>query len=143
MVVRTLVTLRSDDSFELFWLKVTKRAESLELEPQLPRRTKRPRRYDDGLAESEFHDDPMAYFRQHYFEALDLAVNCIKDRFDQPGYKVYSNLEQLLLKVIEGADVTTELDFVNFIRMIWTLRRLKPNCIPLEQNFCMLGVTQL
>ena len=64
----------------------------------------------DGLAESEFHDDPKIYFRQHYFEALDLAVNCIKDRFDQPGCKVYSNLEQLLLKVIEGSDVTTEVD---------------------------------
>ena len=112
MVVRTLLTLRSDDSFELFWLKVVKKAESLELEPQLPRRTKRPRRYDDGLAESEFHDDPKACFRQHYFEALDLAVNCIRDRFDQPGYKVYSNLEQLLLKAIEGKDVTTELDFI-------------------------------
>ena len=48
MVVRTLLTLRSDDSFDLFWLKVTKRAESLELEPQLPRCTKCPRRYDDA-----------------------------------------------------------------------------------------------
>ena len=112
MVVRTLlITLRSDDSFHLFWLKVTKRAESLKLEPQLPCRTKRPRRYDGGLAESEFHDDPKTYFRQHYFEALDLAVNCI----NQPG------LEQLLLKAVEGSDVTTELDLVNF---------LKPNCIP-------------
>ena len=82
------------------------------MEPQLPRRSKRPRRYDDGLAESEFHDTPKAHFRQHYFEALDLAVNCIKDRFDQPGYKVYSNLEQLLLKTIEGEDITAELEFV-------------------------------
>lgn len=39
MIIHTLLTLRSDDSFELFWLKVTIRAESLELEPQLPRRT--------------------------------------------------------------------------------------------------------
>lgn len=87
MVVHILLTLRSDDSFELFWLKVTKKAESLELEPQLPCRTKRPRRYEEGEAESKFHDEPKAYFRQHYFEALDLAVNCIRDRFDQPGYK--------------------------------------------------------
>ena len=94
-------------------------AESLELEPQLPCCTKRPRRYEEGEAESEFHDEPKAYFRQHYyFEALDLAVNCIRDRFDQPGYKVYSNLEQLLLKAIKEKDVTTELDYVNSIRMI-------------------------
>ena len=60
MVVRTLLTLRSDNSFDLFWLKVTKKAESLELEPQLTRRTKCPR-FDDGLAKSEFHDDPKTY----------------------------------------------------------------------------------
>lgn len=40
MVVRTLLTLKSDDSFELFWLKVSKRAEELELEPLLPCCTK-------------------------------------------------------------------------------------------------------
>ena len=100
MVVRTLLTLRSDNSFDLFWLKVMKQAELLE--PHLPRRRKAPRRYEDGLAESEFHDDTKAYFRQLYFEAVDLAVNCIQDRFQQPGYKVYSNLEQLILKAAEG-----------------------------------------
>ena len=112
MVVRTLLTLRSDNSFDLFWLKVMKQAELLELEPHLPRRRKAPRRYEDGLAESEFHDDTKAYFRQLYFEAVDLAVNCIQDRFQQPGYKVYSNLEQLILKAAEGEDITAELDFV-------------------------------
>lgn len=66
----------------------------------------------EGLTESEFHDDPKAYFRQLYYEAVDLVTNCIKDRFDQPGYKVYSNLEQLLLKAAEGKDVTAEFDFV-------------------------------
>lgn len=73
MVVRTLSTLRCDDSFDLFWLKVLKKAELLDLEPQLPRHCKRPRRFDDGLAESEFHDDPKAYFRQLYYEAVDLV----------------------------------------------------------------------
>ena len=47
MVVRTLLTLRSDNSFDL---KVMKQAELLELEPHLPRRRKAPRRYEDGLA---------------------------------------------------------------------------------------------
>ena len=30
---------------------------------------------EDGDAESKFHDDPKAYFRQLYFEAIDLSVN--------------------------------------------------------------------
>ena len=77
MVVRTL---RNVESFDLFWLKVTKSAESLDVgEPQLPRQRKTPRRYDDGSTDGDFHADPKAYYRQHYFEAIDLVVNCIKD----------------------------------------------------------------
>ena len=53
-----------------------------------------PKRYDDGLAEGDFPTEPKALYCQHYFEAIDL-VNCIKDRFEQPGYEVYRNLEQL------------------------------------------------
>ncbi|SMN02628.1 hypothetical protein SPONN_1502 [uncultured Candidatus Thioglobus sp.] len=112
MVVRTLQSLRSDECYDLFWLKVTKMAESFDIEPQLPRRRKVHRKYDHGSAEGEFHDTPKAYFKQHYFEAIDLAVNCIQDRFKQPGYEVYQHLELLLLKASENKDYETEFDFV-------------------------------
>ena len=112
MVVETLLAIRNEDGFDLFWLKVLRSAESFDLEPQLPRQRKRPRRYEEGEADSEFHTDPKAYFRQLYYEAVDLAVSSIKDRFQQPGYEVYSKLEQLLLKSCQGQDVTTELDFL-------------------------------
>ena len=113
MVVRTLQTLRNVESFDLFWLKVTKSGESLDVgEPQLPRQRKAPRRYDDGSAHGDFHADPKAYYRQHYFEAIDLVVNCITDRFQQPGYNVYRNLEQLLLKACQKEDITSEFDYV-------------------------------
>ena len=113
MVVCTLQTLRNVESFDLFWLKVTKSAESLDVgEPQLPHQRKAPRRYDDGSAHGDFHADPKAYYRQHYFEAIDLVVNCITDRFQQPGYNVYRNLEQLLLKACQKEDITSEFDYV-------------------------------
>ncbi len=32
----------------------------------------------------------------------------IKDRFEQPGYAVYKNLETLLLKAANGKEYTTE-----------------------------------
>ncbi len=112
MVVRTLQSLRSDECFDLFWLKVTKTSEPLDIEPQLPRRHKVPRRFETGSAEGEFHSDPKDYYRQNYFEAIDLAVNCIQDRFKQPGYEIYQNLEQLLLKASESLDVAAEFDFI-------------------------------
>lgn len=50
--------------------------------------------------------------RKYYFEELDLAFNCIKDRIEQPGYALYSNLENLLAKAISGQTYDTELNFV-------------------------------
>ena len=109
MVVHTLLVLRSDNSFDIFWLKMLKRSEPLEPEPELPCKCRRPKRYEKGEVESKFHNDPKAYFRQNYFEAIDLVVNSIKHRLQQPGYEAYSNLELLLLKVSIGEDI---LDFV-------------------------------
>ena len=47
-----------------------------------------------------------------YFEAIDLAVTSINDRFDQPGYKVYSNVEQLLFQACSGVDYEDEVKFL-------------------------------
>ncbi len=44
-----------------------------------------------------------------YYEALDLVVEGIKDRFNQRGYSVLQHLEELLLKVCKGE---VELDYV-------------------------------
>ena len=85
MVIDTIQSLRSDESFDLFWTKVSIMAESVEYdveEPQLPRRRKTPRRYDDGLTSGEFHDTPKVYYRQLYYEAIDSIVSSLKGRFD-------------------------------------------------------------
>ena len=72
-------------------------------EPCLPRKRKRPARYKDGDAEAEFSDTPEHHYRVTlYNEAIDLIVNCLGNRFDQPGYRMYSTLEQLLLKGRKG-----------------------------------------
>lgn len=52
------------------------------------------------------------YFRSVYFETLDLAINFILDRFNQPGYKVYSHLESVLLNAVNGNDFLEHLDYV-------------------------------
>lgn len=63
-------------------------------EPQLPHYR---RRCETGSAEWEFAVSPKAHYRQIYYE-VDLIVSCIRNRFDQPGYQVYHNLQELLLK---------------------------------------------
>lgn len=99
MVIVTLQGIRTEQSFDLFWAKLSKISESLDLdEPQLPRRRKVPARYEQGSASGHFHDTPKVYYRQLYYKAIDNSIECLKKRFDQPGYHMYSNLEQLLIK---------------------------------------------
>ena len=38
------------------------------------------------------------HYHQKCFEALDLAITGIEERFNQPGYAIYKLLESLLLK---------------------------------------------
>ena len=47
-----------------------------------------------------------------YFEALDLVVEAIADRFNQPGYKIYQRLEDLILKTCRGEKTDEEIDFL-------------------------------
>ena len=54
---------------------------------------------------------PKDLYRQKYFEVLDLAAVSITDRFYQPGFKVYSNLEPLLFKVCSGNELGAVCDY--------------------------------
>ena len=113
MTVTCLKTLRTDDNFALFWSKVTKKATQLNIdEPALPRKRKRTVRYESGNAAPEFHTSIEGYYRQAYFEVLDVICSTIEDRFRQPGYHLYSNLEQLLLKAVCKENYSSEFDFV-------------------------------
>ena len=47
-----------------------------------------------------------------YFKVFDLAVTSIRSRFDQKGFKTFSNVEQLLFKARRGQCLKEELDQV-------------------------------
>ena len=53
--------------------------------------------YDTQTTWAKFHDDCKQYFRINYFEALDLIISSVKEKFDQPGYVIYKDLQDLLL----------------------------------------------
>ena len=67
---------------------------------------------DDPKFAPEFHTSIEEYYRQAYFEVLDVICSTIEDRFRQPGYQLYSNLEQLLLKAVCKENYSSEFDFV-------------------------------
>ena len=113
LTVRTLEQIRTDEDFELYWKKVGIMKDQVDVdEPQLPRKRKAPRWFETGAAPSEFPASVEDYYRQIYFEAIDLAVTSIKNRFDHKGYKTFSQLEQLLFKACAGENFENELDFI-------------------------------
>ena len=113
MTASTLTSIRTDENFLLFWKLIRQKASNLNInEPVLPRQRKRPRRYEDGPSEGEFPENVEDLYRHTYFEALDLIVCSIKERFDQPGYKVYSNLECVLVKAIKKDNYDEELKYI-------------------------------
>ena len=96
---RTLKSLLSDKAFDLFWEKVNQSVMAVVVnEPQVSQYRRQPRRYDDGLSSGDFNETPKTYYRQYYFETIDLIINWIQDRFDQPRYRVYQSLEIALIK---------------------------------------------
>ena len=110
MTGKTLLLMSNEESFDLFWMKVSKMAEDMEVnERVLPRKRKMPKRFEDGAAAAEFPSSPKDMYRQVYFGAVDLLVQAIADGFDQQGYRTYRCLQDLLFKAIEKQDYTEQL----------------------------------
>ena len=95
MTVTTFRSLRSDSNYKLFWVKVTATAAQLGVhEAWFPHCRKAHKRYEQGGMDS--HHFPTTVEEQIYFEALDNICTCITWRFDQPGYRMYRYIQELL-----------------------------------------------
>ena len=111
-VMKTLTKDRSDQSFDLFWEAVKKRAVQLgTAEPKLPRKRKLPDYYGakTGNATPHFHDSPKDRYRAIYFETYDSVINFIKQRFVQPDYRSYMYLQETLIKAAVSEDYEEDL----------------------------------
>ncbi len=109
LVITTMQQIHQDKQYDLFWEKLLKFTDIMDISPpHLPRRKRRPARLVDGHYPGSAKD----FYWQQYFEALDNAINCLIHRFDQPGYKTYSNLEQLLIKASKQEEFEDEFQVV-------------------------------
>ena len=66
-----------------------------------------------GLTDGNFHSTPEDNYRQIYYEAHDLVIEAINSRFNQPGYKVYRNVEDLVLNAYRELPYDTKLSNVS------------------------------
>ena len=114
-VVKSLEKFRNEESFDLIWQLLDKQRERIEVsDPSLPRKQKIPKKLEDcfgyGTSDtSHFPDTPKSHYRYMYLNVLDNVIQCIKDRFNQPDFQKYMNLQELLQKVVKGEKCEKEL----------------------------------
>ena len=136
LTVTTLSKMRTDAEFNAFLATVQSLCTTVGADqPCLPRKRKVPRRIDDGSGDSYSSETAEEHYRLQYFEAIDLAVESIKDRFDQPGYAVYRNLEELLLKGANGKDYSEHLRDVSAMYHELDASQLEPQLSNLATYF--------
>lgn len=115
LTLETLKRMRNDDSFKAFYETVLKKKKpftDVVSEPELPRKRRAPARFEVGQGAPSFPTKPEELYRRVYFEALDLIIASITERFDQPSFKAYMNLERLLLGSLDSSDTSTEIGYI-------------------------------
>ena len=119
LAVKFLEHQRTDELFDRFFTRATEDSKELTAEPVVPRFKQRPRRYDEGSSQAHRFEDPKSYFRQQYFEALDIA----RGELERRGMPVAAALESILLNACHG-DIAVE-DLPNEINLYSNIPRLK------------------
>ena len=93
LALDVLKSLRQSDQFTLFYQRILLNQKHFNVSnPSLPRKRRAPKQYDTGSSSGDYHSSVEDYYRMLYFEALDLVVEAISDRFNQPGYKSWKTL---------------------------------------------------
>ena len=104
--------------------------------PTLPSKRKCPNYSILNYVEGHHPVTVEDHYRSLYYNAVDSIVQALMTRFDQPSFKAFCAMEQLLLKGIEGQDVSAETvevqkiygDDINFGSLSTELTLLKTIC---------------
>ena len=96
----TLSELRQVSSWNNCWQEAMNIASKLDIEPELPRKRKINKRYDEGSNEHEYAN-AEAYFRRIYIEAIDAVSSSINDRLSSETLELLSNIESIIIKACQ------------------------------------------
>ena len=102
---------RKEETFNFFYERVVKKAEELKVDsPRLPRYRRRPARFEDGSHPHQF-TTAKDYHRHLYYQACDLLVRELEDRFQQKDLLQNAlPLESVLIRAANKEEFQNELD---------------------------------
>ena len=121
---RYLERQRDPLAFKLFYDSVVEEARELTEDPMLPRQKCVPRRINDGAANHHFHC-PEDFFRQQYFEVIDLLMNEITQRFSQPTFSILQEIEKMVINSRNGKMHAMSTDFKELYADCLDISKLK------------------
>ena len=96
--------LRTDDNARKLYQDMLTSAERLQLKMLLQRLSKTPKRYRHTEEEEDIgtHTETLEdSLRRKYFEVLDLVIQLLEKRFDQPGMHIAAQRERSLLQATQ------------------------------------------
>jgi len=138
VTLNQLQSMRTEEYYEKIFSHVEGKVAEYELnEITLPRHVRPPRRYDHKAHTSDAHvfQRPADFYRVQYFKFLDVIINNINSRFDQPGMKMYSVMESVIIAACKKQTFAAEVeelcqtyDDFNKSRLIMQLAMLPDLC---------------
>ena len=81
-------------------------------QPKLPRKRNVPRRFQIGAASPEHPASAKDQHRMEYVLALDHLIDSITQRFQQKGYEMYRNLQDVIVKACNGESFVKQLSII-------------------------------
>ena len=123
LTVQTLEGIRNDRDYNIFYKRVEKSAGKIKAvsKPSLPWKRNTPNYSILQLVEGHKSEEPHhpktvhATYKAIYNEATDTIINSIQDRFEQPGFKVLGQVEQLFLKFVNNEYHSDEIKTIESI----------------------------
>ena len=92
---------RCEEAFNSFYDSVVQEASDKTDEPKLPRQRKIPKQMDDSVDNYQ-HRTPRDYYRQQYFEVLDILLGEIEQRLTQTSLSILGEMEEVLISASNG-----------------------------------------
>ena len=119
LTVETISNLRNSESFDALYNLCLRKIQNVKFaeEPVLKRKRKEPKysllHYLEGYenrSEAHHPTTPRDHYRNQFYQAIDVLISSVRDRFDQPSFLLFENLESLLIKKLKGDETSAEMN---------------------------------
>ena len=118
LTVETISNLGNSESFDALYDLCLREIQNIKFveEPVLKKKRKEPNysllHYPEGYENrSEAHHPTTLrdHYRKQFYQTIDVLISSVRDRFNQPSFLVFENLESLLIKTLKGEETSAEM----------------------------------